>query len=466
MVANTNPGIYSRDEETIIAQCTPQGSGAIALLRACGTNALSIISSISKLGSGKTIENVPTHTIHYGHVVNEQGSTIDHVMFMVMHGPKTFTGQHTVEITCHNNPFIVAQIIDRAIAHGARYAQEGEFTRRAFLNNKIDLIQAEAINELIHANTQLALKKSLAMLEGSFSHWVTALEDELYKALALSEASFEFIDEEISFGPQIAQRLTQTLASIATIKTTFDQQQQIRQGIRIALIGSVNAGKSSLFNALLKQERAIVTNIAGTTRDVIEAGLQKDGNAWTLIDTAGLRSTDDVIEQEGIRRSLSEAKKADIIILVYDSARPMTQQEHEIYQQVLHEHANKVIVVRNKIDLPSYTDLQTPQNVPVIAATNTMQNTIDQLADLISKKIAVLFASIDSPFLLNKRQFKLLLSIEQRLQEVLPMLQGTIAYELVSYHLKDILETLSELSGKTVSERGMDTVFREFCVGK
>ncbi len=459
-------GVVAFDEETIIAHCTPKGSGALALLRMSGTNALEIASHVGKLVSGIVLSAVQTHTVHYGLVVDVQGTTIDQVMFIVMRAPKTFTGQDVVEITCHNNPFIIEAILQQAIVHGARLAQEGEFTKRAYLNNKIDLIQAEAINELIHANTQDALKKSLAQLEGSFSHFIATIETDLYKALAYSESSFEFLDEEIEFGAVIQNIIDSTLATISAMKKTFDQQQQIRQGIRIALLGAVNAGKSSLFNALLNKERAIVTPIAGTTRDVIEAGLYKDGNYWTLIDTAGLRNTADVIEQEGIKRSLQEAQQADIILLIYDSARPLLPAENEVYQTILQSHSNKIILIRNKVDLPSHANLPSPTCIPIIEASGTTKLNIEQIENAIAQKIAALFKNLDSPFLLNKRQFNLLLGLEKQLTAILPMLEDSIQYELLSHHLRDALAQISELTGKSVSERGMDTVFREFCIGK
>ena len=237
--------------DTIIAQCTPQGSGAIALLRLSGDNAFHIADTISKLPGNKIISTLPTHTIHYGWVVDKDGTHIDQVLFLLMRAPHTFTGDNTVEITCHNNPFIIQNIIQAALAAGARLAQEGEFSRRAVHNNKIDIVQAEAINDLIHANTQLALKQSLSQLEGSFSHWITTIEKQLIKALALSDASFEFLDEEnMEFSLQIKEIIDSVLTTINSLKSTFNQQQQIRNGIRIAIIGSVNAGKSSLFNAL------------------------------------------------------------------------------------------------------------------------------------------------------------------------------------------------------------------------
>lgn len=458
--------IFSHDDETIIAQCTPKGSGAIALIRITGSNAIEIASNISKLPSDQKLTYVQTHTIHFGWIVDTQGNHIDQVMFLLMRAPKTFTGQDTVEITCHNNQFIIESIIHQAIAHGARIAQEGEFSKRAVLNAKIDLVQAEAINELIHANTQMALKKSLAQLEGSFSHWISSLEKDLMKAMAFSEASFEFIDEEMTFDQQIKNLIAKTLATITSIKKTFDQQLQIRQGIRIAFIGSVNAGKSSLFNALLNKERAIVSNIAGTTRDAIEAGIYDQDNYWTLIDTAGLRQTHDIIEQEGIKRSHKEAQQADIILLIVDGSRAMTKEELAIYQELSVQYIHKTILIQNKTDLPQINNELLATQQDVIKISSDDKDTIEHLEQRIQNKIVTLFSTIESPFLLNQRQFNLLLGLEKQLQEIETMFNGAIAYELLSYHLNDAISHLSELTGKSISEQGMDAVFKEFCVGK
>lgn len=457
--------ILSHDEETIVARCTPAGSGALALIRLSGLQALEIASKISVLPNKKLLLEQPTHTIAYGWVVDSIGHTIDQVLFLIMHGPHTFTGQHTVEITCHNNPFLVEQIIAQTILHGARLAQEGEFTKRAVLNNKIDLIQAEAINELIHANTQHALKKSLAQLQGSFSSVVDMLEKELLKAIAFCEASFEFIDEEMQFDEQIKGALNQVLSTIAQLKINFDQQQQIKQGIRIALIGSVNAGKSSLFNSLLGTNRAIVTPIAGTTRDSIEAGLYKNNNYWTLIDTAGLRNTDDVVEQEGIKRSREEAQKADIILLVFDGSRNLTAHEATVYQELLETYQTKIIPVITKTDLP-YTIAELLQRSDPITVSTQHKNTLASLEKNIETKIQSLFQALESPFLLNQRQYNLLLALEQKLHTIAPMLQPPLQYELLSYHLNDASAQLAQLTGKSISEASMDAVFREFCVGK
>ena len=454
------------DNQTIVAQCTPKGPGALALLRFSGDDARLVVSAFSRLVGNKDLITVPTHTIHYGSIKDHSGTIIDKVLFFVMDGPQSFTGQNTIEITCHNNPFIIQEIIKLAITHGARLAQEGEFSKRAVCNNKIDLLQAEAIHELIQANTQEGLKRSLAQMEGTLSYWIAELEKQLIKALALSDASFEFLDEEgMEFGGEILQIITSVYEKIQTIITTYGNQKHIRQGYRIALIGAVNAGKSSLFNALLQQNRAIVSKIAGTTRDVIEAGIYHEGNYWTIIDTAGLRSTNDLIEKEGITRSLEEAKKADIILLIYDGSRTVTPQEQEFYNNLLMLYPNNIICIRNKMDLPTIATrlLEHQSELP------TSYNNKESIQLLLSKIQALITQQItnnNSPYLLNTRHFGLLLKVGKKLEALLALINNTPQYEIISHELKDSLGILGEMTGKTASEAGMDAIFREFCIGK
>jgi len=454
------------DEETIVAQCTPKGSGALALIRMSGKNAIETATKMSKLTSKEKLSEVTTHTIHYGSVIDKNDKKIDQVLFLVMRAPKTFTGQDTLEITCHNNKFIIENIIQEAIKHGARLAQNGEFTRRAFLNGKVDLVQAESINELIHAQTQMAIKSSLCQLEGSLSCWSQKIEKDLVKALALSEASFEFLDEEnMEFSKQIKQILEKSINTIHSLKKTFNLQKQIKEGLRIAIIGSVNAGKSSLFNALLAQDRAIVTEIEGTTRDSIEAGIYTNGNFITLVDTAGIRKTNDYIEKEGIQRSLDEAKKADIVVVVYDGSKTINEEEKNVYQNIIDSYKQKIIIVRNKIDVTPNSKKQFQPHGQIDVSTIKKIN-IDLLENQINKKISDLFSSIESPYLLNQRQYSLIAGLENKLQHICSMLQNDAQYELISYHLKEALQQFSELSGKTISEQSLDTVFKEFCIGK
>lgn len=488
------------DYNTIIAQCTPKGSGAIALLRISGADAFDIADKFSLLASNIKVSNVQTHTIHYGQILDHNNEIVDQVMFIVMRAPKTFTGENVIEITCHNNPFIIEKIISLSIENGARLAQPGEFAKRSYLNGKIDLIEAEAINELLNAHTQESLKKSLSNLQGSFSNYIQIIETKLMRCLALCNASFEFLDDEIEFESQINEEINNIIDEISTLKKTFNKRQQIKEGIRVALIGSVNAGKSSLFNALLSKERAIVSNIAGTTRDSIEAGIYTSDYFMTLVDTAGLRQTEDIIEQQGIQRSFDEAAKADIILLVIDGSRTVTAQEAEIYNKILLDYPDKVINVINKSDLVS-PDALSPLGVypelverfvpfsclrtngfsspvhsecsfskiekfePIRISSKTRTN-INVLEQKIKEKIANLLGSNNSPFLLNQRQFNLLLELEGSLFKIQDMFNNQIEYELLSIHINEALASLSELTGKTISEKSMDTIFKEFCVGK
>lgn len=450
--------------DTIVAQCTPSGPGAIALIRVSGPQAVSIVTNIAQLSSKKNLLTVETHTIHHGWIVNNQ-QIIDEVLFFVMHGPKTFTGEHTVEITCHNNPFIIENIIQAMLASGARLAHPGEFSRQAVENGKMDIIQAESIKELIHAQSQEALKRSLQQVKGSLSSYLKELEQPMVKAIGLCEASFEFLEEDVDFSSQLNNLLEKISADIYQLTVLFDQQKQIREGIRIALVGTVNAGKSSLFNALLGKNRAIVTNIAGTTRDVIESSFYMDGLYCTLLDTAGLRTTNDIIEQQGIERSYQEADLADIVLVVIDQTRNLSPEEITVYQHIMDRHPQKCIIVLNKIDaqhnilLPKFLS----KHIPVSAQTG---KGISELKTILSEKITELTTHTSSAFLINKRQATLLSTVLHELQTALSILKTAREYELISLHIQKALSILSELSGKTISEQALDAIFKEFCVGK
>lgn len=455
----------------IVAQCTPSGSGAIALLRVSGPDSIKCIAQCSLLSSKKLLQDVVTHTIHHGWVVINNQEMLDEVMFIVMHAPRTFTGETTVEITCHNNQFIIEAIIQRIIACGARLAHNGEFSRQAVLNNKMDIIQAEAINDLINAHSQEALKRSLAQVQGSLSSWLQLIEKDLLKALALCEASFEFLEEDMDFSEQLKNSLTTVLTTLKHL-TNNAQQNHMREGIKIAIIGSVNAGKSSLFNALLGKNRAIVTPIAGTTRDVIEASFYHDGLYWTFIDTAGLRQTDDVIEQEGIKKSHQEAAVADLVLLVVDSSRTITPEEFIVYQNLIEKFQDKIIKVKNKTDIVlekenyNLNDKFIKLFSDALLVNNKNQDAINALKASIALFVNKLINDNNCPFLLNKRQLTLLSTCQLELESLLCLFEKTLEYELVAHHLKNILETLSELTGRSINEKMLDTIFKEFCVGK
>ena len=454
-----------KDEQVIIAQATPQGAGAIAMLRVSGDHAVKLVDSIAYVPGNKKLVDQKSHTIHYGWVIDKSGQRVDQVLFLLMRAPRTFTGQEVVEITCHNNQFLVEQIIDVAIKSGARMADQGEFTRRAVLHGKVDLVQAEAINELIHAQTSQALKQSLRQLQGSFSTWIANIEKQLIHVIALCEASFEFLDEEMSFELQIKEGFDVIQADIAQVLKTFDKRQYVTQGVRIALVGSVNAGKSSLFNALINRERAIVTDIAGTTRDTVEAGVYNNDSFITFVDTAGLRESDDIVEKIGIDRSFQEVTSSDVILMVFDASANYTQEEIEVYRSIAQQHAGKIIFIQNKIDLGKnilpFLDIKDVISVSVLKNKN-----VDQLRMKIDEKINALMEVGQSPCLLNKRQYNLLLLLEQELESIKDSIARRIDYELLAISVNDAISKLSELTGKTVTEDALNAIFREFCVGK
>jgi len=459
--------MVARDEEVIVAQCTPQGQGAIALVRVSGVGAVQVVDGIASLASGKCLTDLPTHTIHYGRVVDADDSTIDTVLFLLTRAPRTFTGQDTVEITCHNNQFVVERVIARAIACGARLADRGEFARRGVLCGKMDLLQAEAINDLIHANSQAALKKSLCQVDGSLSAQLTSIERLLIKALAFCEGSFELSDEgELSLDEDIKHILQEVGDKLALLKRGHDVQRQLRDGVRIALIGSVNVGKSLLFNALLAKDRSIVTSQAGTTRDTIEAGVYRDGCYWTFVDTAGLRRTGDVIEQEGVERSYDEAQQADLILLVVDGSRQLASDERVVYRQVIKKFHEKLIIVHNKMDLPQ-ADSDLRPEIPTLRVSARTGQHLQVVERAIAERVGRIFAQADTPYMLNQRHYKLVLGLEKKVVQVQALLSdAAIAHELLAHHLVDAIAHVSELTGKSISEAGLDAVFKEFCVGK
>lgn len=456
------------DTQPIVACCTARGTGAIALIRISGIGTLNVVDRIAHVPSGLLISHVPTHTIQYGFVVGVDGNKIDTVLFLVMHGPRTFTGHDTVEITAHNNPFLIDAIIDAALVAGARLAEPGEFSKRAVLAGKMDLIQAEALHEFIQAGTMQSLKVSYAQLSGSLSREIATIEKKLLYALALSNASFEFIEEEnLQFGTTVRTIIIEIMSQVNHLLAQFPLQQQLKEGARIALVGSVNAGKSSLFNALLGTKRAIVTPIAGTTRDAIEAGIYRQGEHHTIIDTAGIRATQDIIEKEGIERSELEAAKADIVLVVIDLTRALFPEESATYDRLIDAHHNKIIVVHTKTDLPHTTTYQSPSDIPIVTVSihnpetiSILMNTIDTVRN---NKIT---HGGSTPYLLNQRHMRLLESLQKKLTITLNTLEIGIHYEILAHHLHDALVTISELTGKSVSEASMDAIFKEFCIGK
>jgi len=387
--------------------------------------------------------------------------------------PRSFTGENSLEITCHNNSLVITNILDLFLQHGARLAEPGEFSKRAFLNNKIDLSQAEAIHEIITAQNQVALQASLSQLQGSMSAVLLRVTNLLMSLCATLEAYFEFSEEEvidIDLARIFLDKLTTIKQELSHVIWSNQQQTMLREGVRIALVGPTNAGKSTLFNALLRKDRALVSNIAGTTRDIIE-GQRVTGNVlWTLVDTAGIRSSTDELELLGIDKSLQELKCADILLVVLDGAKKITAEEKGLLQELAETHQEKFILLLNKKDLGlkvASAELNMPLGTTILEICGASTKSLDQLEAALEEKVTALFSGCAAtPFILNKRQQSLISQLKIRLDEIEADFKAKVPCEILVVELKKMLELCSDLTGKGVAESILDQIFASFCVGK
>jgi len=471
-------------DDTIAAIATPIGEGGLAVIRISGTQALAIADRIfSPVGKTSLKPSAAaSHTIQFGHVVRDE-KTIDEVLVAVMRAPRTFTREDIVEITCHGGILPAKLVLDAALASGARMAEPGEFTRRAFLNGRIDLAQAEAVADLIHSRTELALRAANEQLAGKLSQRINQLRDDMLKTLAHVEAYIDFPEEDIAeeTKDQLLGRLERGVAFMDELLSTADEGQILRRGIRAAIIGRPNAGKSSLLNQLLGHDRAIVSPIAGTTRDTIEETANIRGLPVVFIDTAGLREARDEIEVEGIRRSRESLQKAEFILHVLDVSEPLTEAD----EKYLAEFADKKrILVRNKIDLPAKLELpqgvaQTflsassgdfpvaGQNLQIVDVCCVSGKGIEALKDAI--KNLVWSGEIKTEMLevmINSRHQDALNRARAATERTLEAFRQGATLELVALDLRIAVNAIGEIVGKTTTEDLLDMIFSQFCIGK
>jgi tRNA modification GTPase len=452
-------------DDTIAAIATPLGEGGLAVLRISGPAALKVCDAcfrpVGKSSSNAT--NAASHTIHYGHIVDGE-KVLDEVLVSVMRAPRTFTKEDVVEIACHGGLLPAKLILDALLRNGARLALPGEFTKRAFINGRIDLTQAEAVADLIHSRTELALAAANEQLAGKLSQRINQLRDGLMKALAHIEAHIDFPDEDISpdTKDQLIGRMKNAEQFIDELLRTASEGQILRRGIRAAIIGRPNVGKSSLLNQLLGRDRAIVSPIPGTTRDTIEETANIRGVPVVFIDTAGLRESQDVIEVEGIRRSRETLSKAELILHVLDSSEPSTAED----QKYLEEFAGKKrIVVRNKIDLPN--QLQLPDQISAVAVCCITGKGIEQLKDAIQK--LVWGGEIRAEMLevmINARHQEALSRARGAIERSAAGLASDAGLEVVALELREATGAIGEIVGKTTTEDLLDSIFSQFCLGK
>ncbi len=443
---------------TIAAIATPQGVGAIAVIRISGGDAFKIADKIFS----KRISEKPSHTAHYGKILDNNNEVIDHVLLLLMKGPKSYTGEDTVEIYCHGGTILPKRVLERAIAGGASLAKAGEFSLRAFMHGKIDLAQAEAVQELIAANSEFASKVAKEHLEGSLSSAIREFQKELIDIAAILEAWVDFPEEGLAFSPfdEIITTLQGIESRIQTLLQTYEEGKVIREGLCLCLIGTPNVGKSSLMNALLKKNRAIVSDIPGTTRDTLEEELHFLGVTFRLIDTAGIRATCEVVEEEGVRRSKEALQRADITLLVLDASRKLSQEDKLLLSQINKE---KSVILWNKIDLAQPTEeIRAPFIIPTSATKGIgLQALQDAIYSIIGLKIKPSENCITS-----LRHKDALTQALLALQSVIQGLKNSVSAEFVAADMRFCLEHLGSIIGINVTEEILSTIFSKFCIGK
>jgi tRNA modification GTPase len=456
------------DEDTIAAIATPLGEGGLAVVRLSGPQALTVAGRCFKPvgAASKPTAEAPTHTLHYGWILR-QAQRVDEVLLAVMRAPRTYTREDVVEISCHGGLLPAKAVLDAVLAGGARLALPGEFTKRAFLNGRLDLAQAEAVADLIHARTELALQAANEQLEGKLSRRINQLRDEMMTTLAHVEAHIDFPDEDIAPDTlaQLLARLDHGVAFMDELLRTAGEGQILRRGIRAAIIGRPNAGKSSLLNQLLGHERAIVSPIPGTTRDTIEETANIRGLPVVFIDTAGLREARDEIELEGVRRSRATLARAEFILHVFDVSQPLTTEDAAHLAEFA---GKKRILVRNKMDLPSRLTLPATEDAAAVVEVCCLTGAgIEQLKDGI--KARVWAGDVKAEMLqvmINSRHQEALARARAAVERAGAALRAGEGLELAALDLRLAVNAIGEIVGKTTTDDLLDVIFSQFCIGK
>jgi tRNA modification GTPase len=457
--------------DTIAAIATPVGVSGIGVVRLSGPDALSVAARVFRR-DGSAGSDLKSHTVHHGRLVDPSTlEPIDDVVLTVFRAPASYTGEDVVEVSCHGGIAVLRSVLSAVLAAGARLAEPGEFTKRAFLNGKLDLAQAEAVNDLIRATADGARKAALHQLSGGLSQQVRALRGRLIELLASIEAAIDFPEDVPEPGLEaISAGIQAVMGEIGRLRSSFRTGRIYREGLRVVIAGRVNVGKSSVLNALLKYARAIVTPIPGTTRDVIEESLQIEGIPVVAIDTAGIRQTDDPVEKIGVELTEQMIESADLILLVVDISEGMKQADVELLQQIENRRA---IVVLNKIDLLSEKarGLETKEyvgrlgrSVPTVQTCAFSEQGIEELESEIARQ-AIGVAS-ESALVTNVRHERLLESASNSLGRALGAAKAAQPIDLISIDLTAAADSLGQITGETAAEDLIDRIFSEFCIGK
>lgn len=458
--------------DTIAAISTPMGEGAIAIVRLSGEEAVSIADQIYEGKSQKRLSDAKSHTIHYGYIVDPDiGQKVEEVMVSVMRGPKTFTREDVVEINCHGGLVSVNRVLQLVIANGARLAEPGEFTKRAFLNGRIDLSQAEAVMDLIRAKTDRAMNVAMGQMEGRLSKLIQSLRQEILETLAHVEVNIdypEYDDVEEMTHSMLIPKARHVRDEIKRLLQTSQQGKILREGLSTVIVGRPNVGKSSLLNSLVHENKAIVTDIPGTTRDVIEEYVNVRGVPLRLVDTAGIRETEDIVERIGVERSRQVLKEADLLLLVLNFNEELSQEDENLFEAVK---GLETIVIVNKTDLPQKIDMEKVKGLsagaPIITTSLLQEKGIDELEEAIS---SLFFAGSieagDMTYVSNTRHIGLLSQALKAIEEAIKGIEVGVPIDMVQIDFTRTWELLGEIIGDAVHESLIDQLFSQFCLGK
>lgn len=473
-------------EECICALATPAG-GAIGIIRLSGSNAITITDKIFQSANGKSLEEAKPYTLHYGEIKDKDGNTIDDVLVSVFRAPHSYTGENSTEISCHGSRYILQQVLHRFTEVGCRQAEPGEYTRRAYLNGKMDLSQAEAVADLIASTNKATHKMALSQLKGHFSNELSLLREKLLKMTSLLELELDFSDhEELEFADRSElQALAEEINhKITTLAHSFETGNALKQGVAVAIVGKTNVGKSTLLNRLLHEEKAIVSDIHGTTRDVIEDTTLIDGITFRFIDTAGIRKTDDIIENIGIERTFQKMEEAKIVIWLLDE-QPSAS---EIEEMKLKNQGKKLLVVFNKMDklendklaFDKFThscgsDSSEPEasegesseaKSPLFISARTGEN-VSSLEQALVKAADIPEITENDVIITSARHYEALLRAHNSLSRVLESMEMGMSGDIIAEDLKMVLEELGEITGGQISsQETLNNIFKHFCIGK
>ncbi len=465
--------------DVIAAISTAVSPSGIGIVRMSGRGAVKIGDKVYKGRKGKRLSSEKSHTIHYGYIVDGE-DVIDEVLVMLMLSPNTYTGEDTVEINCHGGVYVVKRILETLIKYGARPAEPGEFTKRAFLNGRLDLSQAEAVGDLITSQTEYALKSSISQLKGNIKEKINDIRKEIIYHTAFIETAIDD-PEHISvdgYGDKLRGIVDNLLNEIEGLLSTCDDGRIIKEGIRTVIVGKPNAGKSSLLNVLLGEERAIVTDIAGTTRDILEEHVSLQGVSLNIVDTAGIRDTEDIIEKIGVNRAKENMKSADLVIYVIDSSVPLDKNDEEIMEMI---YEKRFIILLNKSDLDMIVKMEEVRSryyainpaksevddIPVIEISTRKRKGILELEALLKNMFYEgKLAFNNEIYITNVRHKTALANAAESLKKVIVSIESGMPEDFYSIDLMDAYETLGSITGETIGEDLVNEIFSKFCMGK